>query len=148
MTYDRHIDKLAIQLLLSASEDKRLILHDVRTSASGKPGSGAVASLSGHTSWVLSTDISPDGRLALSGYVTAFRSLNLSLAAHDGLRSSDKTIKVWDLSARAAVSTIQDTGEVWSVSWRPRVSSTGSAGAFLSGGDDGCVRWWRSAGTS
>jgi len=117
------------QLLLSASEDKRLILHDVRTSASGKPGSGAVASLSGHTSWVLSTDISPDGRLALSG-------------------SSDKTIKVWDLSARAAVSTIQDTGEVWSVSWRPRVLSTGSAGAFLSGGDDGCVRWWRSAGTS
>jgi len=117
------------QLLLSASDDKRLILHDVRTSASGKPGSGAVASLSGHSSWVLSTDISPDGRLALSG-------------------SADKTMKVWDLSARAAVSTIQDTGEVWSVSWRPRVPSTGSAGAFLSGGEDGCVRWWRSAGTS
>jgi len=115
------------QLLLSASEDKRLILHDVRTSASGKPGSGAVASLSGHSSWVLSTDISPDGRLAVSG-------------------SLDKTIKVWDLSARAAVSTIQDTGEVWSVSWRPLPSAHGSAGAFVSGGEDGCVRWWRSAG--
>ena len=56
-----------LQLLISASEDKRLILHDVRYSASGKPGSGAVATLTGHSSWVLSTDISPDGRLALSG---------------------------------------------------------------------------------
>jgi len=56
-----------LQLLLSASEDKRLILHDVRTSSSGKPGSGAVAALSGHSSWVLSTDISPDGRMAVSG---------------------------------------------------------------------------------
>jgi len=115
------------QLLLSASEDKRLILLDVRTSTSGKPGSGAVASLSGHSSWVLSTDISPDGRLAISG-------------------SADKTIKVWDLSARTAVSTIQDTGEVWSVSWRPLPSPHGSAGAFVSGGEDGCLKWWRSAG--
>jgi WD repeat-containing protein 61 len=53
---------------MSASEDKRLILHDVRVTASGKSGSGAVASLAGHSSWVLSTAISPDGRLALSGY--------------------------------------------------------------------------------
>ena len=50
------------KLLLSASEDKRLVLHDVRTA----PGS-AVASFSGHSSWVLSADISPDGRLGLSG---------------------------------------------------------------------------------
>jgi len=54
----KHLSKL----LLSASEDKRLVLHDARTA----PG-GAVASFSGHTSWVLSTDVSPDGRLALSG---------------------------------------------------------------------------------
>lgn len=61
---------IILQFLLSASEDKRLVLHDIRSSSSsGKPGSGAVASLSGHSSWVLSTDISPDGRLALSGYV-------------------------------------------------------------------------------
>ena len=50
------------KLLLSASEDKRLVLHDVRSA----PGS-AVASFSGHSSWVLSADISPDGRLGLSG---------------------------------------------------------------------------------
>jgi WD repeat-containing protein 61 len=57
-------------------------------------------------------------------------------------RSADKTIKVWDVGARAAVSTNPDTGEVWSVSWRPGVNST----AFVSGGEDGVVRWWRAAG--
>ncbi|KAG6811593.1 hypothetical protein H0H92_006716 [Tricholoma furcatifolium] len=109
-------------LLLSASDDKRLVLHDVRSS----PG-GTVASFAGHSSWVLSTDISPDGRLGLSG-------------------SADKTIKVWDIGARAAVSTMQDTGEVWSVSWRPLPAPTGSVGAFVTGGEDGTVRWWRGAG--
>ncbi|KAI1798096.1 WD repeat-containing protein 61 [Ganoderma leucocontextum] len=114
-------------LLLSASEDKRLILHDVRVSSSGKPGSGAVATLSGHSSWVLSTDISPDGRLAVSG-------------------SADKTTKVWDIAARAAVSTVQEQGEVWTVSWRPKPPAHGTAGAYVTGGEDGAVRWWRSAG--
>lgn len=61
-------------------------------------------------------------------------------------RSADKTVKVWDIAARAAVSTIQDTGEVWSVSWRPQVPAAGSAGAFVSGGEDGTIKWWRSAG--
>ncbi|EKM60117.1 uncharacterized protein PHACADRAFT_251012 [Phanerochaete carnosa HHB-10118-sp] len=116
------------QLLVSASEDKRLTLHDVRYTPSGKPGSGAVATLTGHSSWVLSTELSPDGRLALSG-------------------SADKTIKVWDLGARAAVSTIQDTGEVWGVSWRLKPPQHGSPGEFVSGGEDGIVRWWRGAGT-
>lgn len=115
------------QLLISASDDKRLTVHDVRYSPSGKPGSGAVATLTGHTSWVLSTDISRDGRLALSG-------------------SADKTMKVWDLGSRSAVSTVQDSGEVWSVSWRPRPPQHGSYGEFVSGGEDGVVRWWRSAG--
>lgn len=63
-------------------------------------------------------------------------------------RSADKTIKVWDIGARAAVSTIQDTGEVWSVSWRPLAPAPGSAGAFVTGGEDGAVKVWRSAGAS
>ncbi|KAJ4478644.1 WD repeat-containing protein 61 [Lentinula edodes] len=112
-------------LLLSASEDKRLILYDVRVS-SGNSG-GAVATFSGHSSWVLCADISPDSRFGLSG-------------------SADKSIKVWDIAARAAVSTVQDTGEVWSVSWRPRAPAVGSVGAFVSGGEDGVVKWWRGAG--
>lgn len=111
-------------LLLSASEDKRLGLYDVRT-----PSGNNVATLQGHASWVLSCDISPDNRLALSG-------------------SADKSIRVWDIGARAAVSSIQDTGEVWSVSWRPKPPAPGSggAGAFVTGGEDGIVRWWRGAG--
>ncbi|KAL0950397.1 hypothetical protein HGRIS_010355 [Hohenbuehelia grisea] len=113
-------------LLMSASDDKRLVLHDVRSPT--KSAGGAVATLSGHTSWVLSTDFSPDGRLALSG-------------------SSDKSIKVWDIGTRTAVSTVQDTGEVWGVAWRPKPSAVGAgAGAFVSGGEDGAVRWWRGAG--
>lgn len=87
-------------LLLSASEDTHLGLHDVRVSSgSGKPGSGVVATFAGHKSWVLSADLSADGRLGLSG-------------------SADKTIKVWDIGARAAVSNIQDTDKVWAVKWR------------------------------
>ncbi|KIY73293.1 WD repeat-containing protein 61 [Cylindrobasidium torrendii FP15055 ss-10] len=107
-------------LLLGASEDKHLGLHDARANG------GHVASFAGHSSWVLSVDISPDNRLGLSG-------------------SADKTIKVWDIGARAAVSTLQDNGEVWAVSWRPVASTTG-AGGFVSGGQDGVVRWWRGAG--
>ena len=56
-------------------------------------------------------------------------------------------MKVWDIGARAAVSTIQDTGEVWSVSWRPKPPPHGSPGSFVSGGEDGVVRWWRGAGS-
>lgn len=63
------------------------------------------------------------------------------------LRSADKTVKVWDIGARTAVSTIQDTGEVWSVSWRPKPSAVGIPGAFLTGGEDGFVRWWKTGGT-
>ncbi|KAJ7284067.1 WD repeat-containing protein 61 [Mycena rebaudengoi] len=109
-------------LLLSASEDKRLVLHDVRTSAGG-----TVASFTGHSSWVLSVDISQDGRLGLSG-------------------SADKSVKIWDIGARAAVSSVQHPGgEVWAVSWRPLPATLG-AGAYVTGGEDGVVRWWRSAG--
>jgi len=61
-------------------------------------------------------------------------------------RSADKSIKVWDLAARAAVCTIQDTGEVWSVSWRPTLSGNNPTGAFVTGGEDGIVRWWKGAG--
>ena len=63
-------------------------------------------------------------------------------------RSADKSVKVWDLSARAAVSTTQETGEVWSVSWRPRPAANNVAGAFVTGGDDGIARWYRAAGAA
>jgi WD repeat-containing protein 61 len=74
-------------------------------------------------------------------------SSELTRLAPDTSRSADKSIKVWDIGARAAVSTVQDSGEVWAVSWRPRPSA-GGAGAFVSGGEDGVVRWWRGAGVA
>jgi WD repeat-containing protein 61 len=114
------------QLLLSCSDDKRLALHDVRAGHGGgaRQGSGAVASLSGHSSWVLNADISPDGRLAASS-------------------SADGTVKVWDIGTRQCVSTIQENGEVWGVSWRPQGGS-----ALVSGGTSSLLRWWRGAGVS
>ena len=51
-------------LLLSASDDRQLTLFDVRM---GGSGGGAVASLVGHSSWVLSSSFSPDKKLAVSG---------------------------------------------------------------------------------
>lgn len=61
------------QLLLSASDDKRLLLHDLRvappTTDAGHPriGAGAVAAFSGHSSWALCASLSADGKLAASG---------------------------------------------------------------------------------
>lgn len=72
------------------------------------------------------------------------QSLTLSLTNRNS--SADKTIKVWDLAARAAVSTIAESQEVWAVSWQP--SAAASAGAFVAGGEDGFVRWMKAAGTS
>ena len=63
------------------------------------------------------------------------------------LSSADKSIRVWDISTRTSVSTIHDAGgEVWSVSWRPSPPAHGSPGSFVSGGEDGQVKWWRGAG--
>lgn len=67
----------ASQLLLSASEDKRLTLHDVRESPGGT--GGAVATFTGHASWVLSVDISQDGKLGLSGRVFRLGLLHMLL---------------------------------------------------------------------
>ncbi|KZT60793.1 WD40 repeat-like protein [Calocera cornea HHB12733] len=124
-TYDSHAGCVRTlswsqdsQELLSGSDDKRLVLHDLR----GHRG-GIVTTFEGpqgHKSWVLSADLSSDGKLIASG-------------------SADKTLKVWDLGTRKCVSTTAEMGAVWSVSWRP------SGGQLVTGGDDGNVRWWRSA---
>lgn len=102
------------QLLLSASDDKRLLLHDLRipppTSQGGHPrlGAGAVAAFSGHSSWVLSASLGSDGKLAASG-------------------SADKNVRVWDIGTRKSLAVQQHTGEVWGVSWRPILAEIGRA---------------------
>lgn len=89
-----------------------------------------MAHLTGHTSWVLSTSISHDSRYLLSG-------------------SSDKTVRVYDLNqtkqSSAVFSAPSGGGEVWSVSWKP-VPSGGGGGMFVTGGEDGTVKFWRAAG--
>jgi WD repeat-containing protein 61 len=62
------------------------------------------------------------------------------------ISSADKTVKVWDLGARAAVSTMTDTQEIWAVSWQPS-SAAASSGGFVTGCEDGVVRWAKAAGT-
>jgi len=107
--------------LLSGSDDKRLVLHDLR----GNRG-GIVTTFEGpqgHKAWVLSADLASDGKLIASG-------------------SADSTLKIWDIETRKCVSTTQESGEVWSVSWRP------TGGQLVTGGNDGHVRWWRSASSS
>lgn len=46
------------------------------------------------------------------------------------------------------MSTVQEASEVWAVSWRPKGSAggAGGSGAFVSGNDDGGIKWWRGAG--
>jgi WD repeat-containing protein 61 len=107
-----------LQLLMSGADDKRLVLHDVREA----DGAGQVASMTGHSSWLSSVELSSDGRMAVSGSV-------------------DSTIRFWDLGTRTCVSSLSDNGEVWGVSWNP----TGKG--VVSGGEDGYVRWWRMGGS-
>lgn len=131
---------------MSASDDKRLILHDARSSKSSS--SSAVAHLTGHTLSILSAALSPgDGRLALSG-------------------SRDGTVRVWDVGMRKAVGVVREGRDVWGVAWRPinavdnnteaglpsgvvgGFGGIGGSGAmgFVTGGEDGLVRWYRGAG--
>ncbi|CED84130.1 FOG: WD40 repeat [Phaffia rhodozyma] len=122
------------QFLYSGSDDKSIILHDIRHS-SGKSSSG-VSTLTGHSSWVLSLSCTHDNRL-LSG-------------------SSDKTVRLWDTRAGGqggskggCLGSFGENAEVWGVAWRPvleaDMSKTGKR--FVSGGDEKVVRWWRAAGS-
>lgn len=111
-----------------------------------------MAHLAGHRDWVLSVAISPDARLAISGYVIVHSGDADRRSYEYSGRSADKTIRIWDLAARTSVSIISEPAEVWSVCWRQRVPGTmvgsGGGAGFMSGGEQGTVRWYRNAGSA
>ncbi|KAL5736986.1 hypothetical protein ACOSQ2_031774 [Xanthoceras sorbifolium] len=99
------------RVLFSASDDTHVHMYDAE-------GKTLVGAMSGHTSWVLSVDASPDG----TGIATG---------------SSDKTVRLWDLGMRAAVQTMSNhTDQVWGVSFRPPGGNGILAGRLASVSDD------------
>jgi WD repeat-containing protein 61 len=80
----------------------------------------------------------------------------------------DGTVRVWDVGTRKAVGVVREGGAVWAVGWRPTGgdvvgggdvgmgdSGSGSSGGgiggsgamgFVTGGEEGVVRWYRGAG--
>ncbi|KAL4563795.1 hypothetical protein LXL04_027841 [Taraxacum kok-saghyz] len=78
------------RVLVSGSDDERIHMYDAE-------GKTLFSSMSGHSGWVLSVDVSPDGAAIASG-------------------SSDRTVKLWDPKMRAAVQTMTNhTDQVWGV---------------------------------
>ncbi|KAD6455088.1 hypothetical protein E3N88_09794 [Mikania micrantha] len=78
------------RVLVSGSDDECIHMYDAE-------GKTLFSSMSGHSSWVLSVDVSPDGAAIASG-------------------SSDRTVKLWDPKMRAAVQTMTNhTDQVWGV---------------------------------
>ncbi|KAL5803521.1 hypothetical protein ACOSQ3_031983 [Xanthoceras sorbifolium] len=99
------------RVLFSASDDTHVHMYDAE-------GKTLVGAMSGHTSWVLSVDASPDG----TGIATG---------------SSDKTVRLWDLGMRAAVQTMSNhIDQVWGVSFRPPGGNGVLAGRLASVSDD------------
>ncbi|XP_044470937.1 WD repeat-containing protein VIP3 [Mangifera indica] len=99
------------RVLFSASDDAHVHMYDAE-------GKSLVGAMSGHASWVLSVDASPDGAAIATG-------------------SSDRTVRLWDLSMRAAVQTMSNhTDQVWGVSFRPLGGTGVRAGRLASVSDD------------
>lgn len=95
------------RLLFTASDDAHVNMYDAE-------GKTLVGAMSGHASWVLSVDASPDGSALATG-------------------SSDRTVRLWDLSMRAAVQTMSNhADQVWGVAFLPG----GRPGRLASVSDD------------
>lgn len=99
------------RLLFSASDDSHVHMYDAE-------GKSLVGAMSGHASWVLSVDVSPDGEAIATG-------------------SSDRSVRLWDLRMRAALQTMSNhTDQVWGVAFRPPGGAGVRAGRLASVSDD------------
>uniref|UniRef100_A0A914WBV5 WD repeat-containing protein 61 n=2 Tax=Plectus sambesii TaxID=2011161 RepID=A0A914WBV5_9BILA len=82
------------QMLVSGADDKYIKLHDITATTSQ-----IVATLPGHTSWVLGVDTSPD---------------KLTFASC----SADHSVRVWDIRQRQTLHTFNDhSDQVWGVKY-------------------------------
>lgn len=99
------------RVLFSACDDGHVHMYDAE-------GKSLVWAMSGHASWVLSVDVTPDG----GGLATG---------------SSDRTVRLWDLSMRASVQTMSNhSDQVWGVAFRPPGGTGVRAGRLASVSDD------------
>ncbi|CAI9759070.1 unnamed protein product [Fraxinus pennsylvanica] len=102
---------LDARVLFSASDDGHIHVYDTE-------GKTMISSLSGHTSWVLSVDVSPDGMAIATG-------------------SSDRTVRLWDLKMRAATQIMTShTDQVWSVAFGPPLKTDVRSCLLASVSDD------------
>eukprot|EP00935_MAST-01C_sp_MAST-1C-sp1_P000163 g163.t1 len=100
--------------LLTVSDDTHINLFDVGPSSASRAPQ-QIATMSGHNSWVLSVCASPDGQ-------------------HFATSSSDRKVKIWELSARQCVHTFDNSkDQVWCTAYN-RDGSRLAAGC-----DDGAI---------
>jgi hypothetical protein len=91
----------AAERFLRAGVKEPLLLLNVHQRAAYNPHPALLRTLEGHTSWVESVSLTPDGRTAVSG-------------------SGDETVRVWDLRTGQCLRTLEGhIGGVWSVSLTP-----------------------------
>ncbi|KAJ6832510.1 WD repeat-containing protein VIP3 [Iris pallida] len=102
------------RVLFTACDDSHVHMYDAE-------GKSLVGAMSGHASWVLSIDASPDGSAIATG-------------------SSDRTVRLWDVGMRASVQTMTNhSDQVWGVAFRPPGGTGVRAGRLASVSDDKSV---------